>query len=122
MASMRALRQARSFARLVLAWFALTLGVAVASPLLQPQSLQLVCTGSGAMQLVVKSGDSDAPAATHTLECPLCAAVAPPPPVVQAAAVARPSGPLLQPVEAARQAARPAAPLPARGPPAPSMA
>lgn len=119
---MHSLRQASALARLVLAWFALTLGVAIASPLVQPQSLQLVCSGSGALQLVVKSGDAGEPAATHKLECPLCAAVAPPPPVAAVPAVVPPLARLLQPIEAARIAARAAAPLPARGPPVPSMA
>lgn len=44
---MHRLRQARFLARLVLAWFALPLGVALASPLVQPQSLEMVCSGGG---------------------------------------------------------------------------
>ncbi len=35
------------------------------------------------MKLLVKADDGGAPAATHTLDCPLCASVAPPPPAVQ---------------------------------------
>jgi hypothetical protein len=117
---MQPLRAARSLTRLVLVWFALALGVAIASPLVKPSALQLVCTGTG-MQLLVASGggdadDGEAPA-RHTLDCPLCAAVAPPPPVV-AVPLAQPLGHVPQPIPAARHAALVAPPLPARGPPA----
>ena len=37
--------------RAVLAWFLLSLGVAVASPLVNPQALELVCSGAGVMKL-----------------------------------------------------------------------
>jgi hypothetical protein len=114
---MQRLRQARTLARLVLAWFALTLGVALASPVVQPQAFQLVCTGTGALQLVVHDGDASQPPASHTLECPLCAAVAPPPPIADTLPHAQPLAHAVQPIPAARLAARVAAPLPARGPP-----
>ena len=114
---MQRLRHASFLARLVLAWFALALGVAVASPLVKPQAAQLVCSGAGAMQLVVPSGDDGQPPSTHTFDCPLCAAVAPPPPVVEAAVFLQPLGHVLRPIPAARLAARTAAALPARGPP-----
>jgi len=114
---MQRLRQAAFLARLVLAWFALALGVAVASPVVKPQAAQLVCSGAGAMQLVVPQGDDGQPPSTHTFDCPLCAAVAPPPPVIEPATFLLPLGHVLQPIPAARLAARIAAPLPARGPP-----
>jgi len=114
---MQFLRRARFLARLVLAWFALALGVAVASPVVKPQAAQLICSGSGAMQIVVPAGDDGQPPSTHTFDCPLCAAVAPPPPLVATAAFLQPLGHVLQSVPAARLAARTAAPLPARGPP-----
>lgn len=116
---MQRLRQARTLARLVLAWFALTLGIALASPMVKPQGVQLVCSGSGAIQLLVQGGvDGSQPPSTHTLDCPLCATVAPPPPVALAATLPQPLAHAVQPVEAARIAARVAAPLPPRGPPA----
>lgn len=115
--SMQRLRHASFLARLVLAWFALALGVAVASPALQPHAAQLVCSGTGALQLVVPPRDDGQPPSPHTFDCPLCAAVAPPPPVVHAAVFPQPSGGVLQPIPAARRAARVAAALPARGPP-----
>ena len=117
--AMHFLRQARLLARLVLAGFVLALGVAIASPLVQPQSMELVCATGGAMKLIVKNADGTAQERGHTLDCPLCASVAAPPPLI-ALAVEAPS-PLayaLQPLPAAHIAARTAAPLPARGPPA----
>jgi hypothetical protein len=114
---MQRLRQASFLARLVLAWFALALGVAVASPVVKPNAAQLVCSGSGAMQLVIPAGDDGQPPSAHTLDCPLCAAVAPPRPVMDPGSFLQPLGVVVQPIPAARLAARTAAPLPARGPP-----
>ncbi len=113
---MHALRQARSLARLVLAWFALSVGIAVAAPIVQPQQLQLLCTGTGAMKLLVQGDDGEAVANTPMLDCPLCATVAPPP-VCAAAAPVQPLAAAVQSIPAARIAALTAAPLPARGPP-----
>ena len=119
---MDALRDARLIARLVLAWFALSIGVAVASPLIQPSAMELVCSGAGVIKLVVKSTDvgdeTGSRAGVHTLDCPLCAtASAPPPiaPVVASAACARAY--VSRAIPAARIAGLTAAPLPARGPP-----
>lgn len=116
---MHFLRQARFLARLVLAVFVLSLGVAIASPLVQPQSMELVCATGGAMKLIVKNADGTAQERGHTLDCPLCASVAAPPPVIQAVmATPSPLAYALQPLPAAHIAARTAAPLPPRGPPA----
>jgi hypothetical protein len=114
---MQRLRHATFLARLVLAWFALALGVAVASPVVKPQGGQLVCSGSGTLQLVVPAGDDGQPPSTHTFDCPLCASVAPPPPAIEPAAFLPPLGHVMQSVPSARHAARLAAALPARGPP-----
>jgi len=112
------LRQARFLARLVLAWFALAIGVAVAAPVIQPQALELVCTGGGPMKLLVKGDGGSTPAKVHTLDCPLCAtAGAPPPATAIDVPPAQPLGRAVQPIPAARIAALTAAPLPARGPP-----
>jgi hypothetical protein len=111
------LRQTRCLARLVLAWFALAVGVAIASPVVNPQGVQLICSGAGGMTLKTLAGDDGTPAVQHTLDCPLCAAVAPPPPLVDVAPLALPLGHVVQSIPAARHAARIAAPLPARGPP-----
>ena len=119
---MQTLRHARFLARLVLAWFVLSLGVAIAAPLVNPQSMELVCASGGAMKLVVKSADGsepDAPARGHTLDCPLCASVAAPPPPLSTSTDQPPLAAQPLPGQAAEPiAGRTAAPLPARGPPA----
>ena len=115
---MQTLRHAHILARLLLVWFVLSLGVAVASPLLQPQSLQLVCAASGAMKLVINSADGSEAPKLHTLDCSLCIAVAPPPSLL--VATVAPPHPLafaLGRLSAARIAAKTGAPLPPRGPP-----
>ena len=114
---MQRLCHATFLARLVLAWFALALGVAAASPVVKPHGAQLVCSGAGALQLVMPAGDEGQPPSTHTFDCPLCAAVAPPPAVIEASAFLQPLGHVLRSVPSARQTARLAASLPARGPP-----
>ncbi|MES2940455.1 MAG: DUF2946 family protein [Pseudomonadota bacterium] len=116
---MQRLRNAATLARWVLVWFALSLGVAVASPLVKPQAVDLVCSAGGAIKLVVKGEMSDGTtAASHTLDCPLCIPLAAPPPAAQVVLPApQPLGRAVQPIPAARIAALTAAPLPARGPP-----
>ena len=108
--------------RCVLAWFALSIGVASAAPLIQSQGFELICTSTGAMKMVAigddGSSDHTALGAGH-LDCPMCLPhAAPPPPVLQLTAPTQsPLRHALQPVERARIAAITAAPLPARGPP-----
>ena len=106
--------------RCVLAWFALSIGVASASPLIQPKSFELICTSTGAVKMIVKGDDGSVSVGAGHLDCPMCLPLAaPPPPVMQLPLL--PPLPLahaLQPVESARIAAVTAAPLPARGPPA----
>ena len=112
--------------RCVLAWFALSIGVASAAPLIQSQGFELICTSTGAMKMVaVGENGSDDEGSDHTvlgaghLDCPMCLPhAAPPPPVLQLAVPTQsPLRHALQPVERARIAAITAAPLPARGPP-----
>lgn len=105
--------------RLVLAWFALSLGVAVASPMVNPQAMELVCSSTGVMKVIVKTDDGAQEMGSTHLDCPMCMPLIAPPPLASAGAVPLPS-PLsyaLRPIEAARIAAATAAPLPARGPP-----
>jgi hypothetical protein len=116
---MSALRRARLLASFVLAWFALSLGVAVASPLVQPKPMEIVCSAAGATMLVVLTDDgAQAPAAGH-LDCPLCLPATAPPPALPAVRLPAllPLGHALQSIPAARIAAATAAPPPARGPP-----
>jgi hypothetical protein len=116
---MHRLRTARHLVRLVLAWFALAIGVAVASPVFSPKSIELLCSGSGTMKLLVKANDGTPVTATHgTLDCPLCASFSAPPPAVTARIpLVHPLGHAAQPIPSARIAALTAATPPARGPP-----
>lgn len=115
---MQRLRHLTHLSRLVLAWFVLSIGVAVASPLVAPKDVLLICTGSGAMKVLVKSDDGSTHELTKTMDCPLCAMVAPPPSLVQVAlAPVSPLAFVLQGIPSAHVAARTAAPLPPRGPP-----
>jgi hypothetical protein len=115
---MHALRHLPFLARLVLAWFVLATGVAVASPLVNPQSVQLICSGSGVVKLVAVGDEGDQALAGHGMECPLCApAAVPPPPVHHTQVVVQPLAYAMGTIAAAHIAARTAAPLPPRGPP-----
>lgn len=120
MSFLQYLRNARLLARWVLACFALVTGVAIASPFLKPQGMEMVCSGAGVMKLMVAGTDEPATnAQQHTLDCPLCSAVHAPPPVQRQALVpVHPLAHRLQSIPAAQIAALTAAPLPARGPPA----
>ena len=57
------LRHLRLLTCLVLAWFALSVGVAMASPLVQPQALQWVCSGTGEMKMLLSTDDGAGPVA-----------------------------------------------------------
>ena len=112
-------RTVRNVVRFMLAWFALYLGAAVASPLLTPGAYAVVCSADGIVRLA-QPDDAGAPGeARATLQCPLCVpASAPPPPAPDLTTT--PSQPLahvLRAAPAASPAACTAAPPPARGPP-----
>ncbi len=57
---MQALRRAHILAKFVLVWFVLSIGAAIASPLIKPQAIELICSGSGAMKVLIKSDDGSA--------------------------------------------------------------
>ena len=116
---MIAQRTARLIARFVLAWFAMYLGAAVASPMVHPStSFELVCSGAGTAKLIHKTDGGAGPAAA-AMDCPLCAPGGAPPPSVPALAPVppQPLAYVMRAVPAARIAAITAAPFPARGPP-----
>lgn len=116
---MHALRTSSLLARLILAWFVLTVGAAIASPIVHPQALQLVCTTGSTVKMVVVGEDGSATdLGHHTLDCAMClGASAPPPPVQQHAQRHEALAHALTPTVAAALAAIVGAPLPARGPP-----
>ena len=116
---MNTFRQLRHLTRFVLVWFALSLGVAMASSLVAPKATELVCTSGGMLKLVAVDG-TDSVAPSHgQMDCALCMPVALPPapcaePLVQVSSLSY----ALQPTAAAHIASANAPPLPSRGPPA----
>jgi hypothetical protein len=117
---LQSLRGAHLLARFVLVWFALSLGVAVASPIVKSQAMELICSGSGVMKLLLKTDDGTKEVVSYTLDCPLCISNGAPPSLA-ATAKFEPVQPLayvIQSIPAAHMASLTAAPLPARGPPA----
>ncbi len=119
---MQALRNAQYLTRFVLVWFALFVGVAVASPLVKPEAVQLVCTAIGGVKLVQAdaAGDDTGRPTTHTaLDCPACLPLIAPPAADVLATL--PPGNLshvLQSLPAARLASLLGQPWQARAPPA----
>ena len=120
---MERIRHALNLTRLVLVWFALSVGVAIASPMVNPQAMDLVCTSTGSMKLVVQGEDDSTAASSHTLDCPLCATLSAPPALNTALTQPAPSSlaHALEPLTAAHIASVTAPPLPSRGPPALSL-
>ena len=66
--------------------------------------MELVCTAGGSVRLVVVNGEEgQAVSAQHSLDCPLCLAVTPPPAHVPPSwAQLQPMGRALQPIVSAR--------------------
>lgn len=117
---MHMLRRSTMLVRLVLAWFVLALGVAIAAPVVQPQAMELICTTSGGAKLIVlgEDGDQNSVASHHSIECPMCLAVTlPSAPQNPHAEPVLPLAHALRPIVAAHIAALVGAPLPPRGPP-----
>ena len=118
MCTLQSLRNATLLARFVLVCWALVTGVAIASPLAKPANLALVCSGTGALQLLVSTDDGGELPLGATLDCPLCITAATPPPVIQhqpVLALSQTNSVSLRPALVATTQS--AAPLPARGPP-----
>lgn len=123
---MHMLRSSFWLSRLVLAWFALTLGVSIAAPFVHPQSLELVCSTSGEAKWVRVGVDADtdadqdaAGASHHHIDCGLCLSVSAPLPLalLRLSLSQQSLSYALRPVPAAHIASATRAPLPARGPP-----
>lgn len=117
---MHALRTSSTLIRLVLAWLVLTLGVAVASPMVAPKAMEMVCSAGGTSTLIVVDDDGAAvEAGQHTLLCSMCLPAAPPVALPATHADRPPPPPTYapMPIEPVRIAALAGAPLPPRGPP-----
>ncbi|WP_028601007.1 DUF2946 family protein [Ottowia thiooxydans] len=116
---MHLLRTSSILTRLVLAWFLLMIGVATASPIVQPKATEIVCSAGGVMKIVFQNDDGQVTSnGQHTLDCSLC--LAPTLPLAQQRTLqALPSAPshALKPELEAPVAAAVGAPLPPRGPP-----
>ena len=112
----------RSMTRLrwcVLAWFALCYGVALATPLVKPHALALVCSSSG-MALVSHADGSHPPLAKPGLDCPLCLLGSAPPSQPSARLPLQPAVPESVAMPPGLLALAPSgAPPPARAPPFP---
>ena len=115
---MQYLRNTTHIIRFVLVWFALSVGVAIASPMVQPKAMDMVCISTGSMKLVVQGDDDDAKSASSTLDCPLCANIIAPTSAFNTSLThASPLSHALLPHVAAHIASLTAPPLPSRGPP-----
>jgi hypothetical protein len=121
MFSLQSLRNAHRLTRFVLVWFALFVGAAVASPLVKPEAVQLVCSAMDGVKLVqvdAAGADVDAAVAQTALDCPACLPLIAPPVADMLAPL--PTGNLshvLQPLPAARLASLLGQPWQARAPP-----
>ena len=121
MFSLQSLRNAHRLTRFVLVWFALFVAAAVASPLVKPEAVHLVCNAIGGVKLVqvdAAGADVDAAVAHSALDCPACLPLIAPPVADMLAPL--PSGNLshvLQPLPAARLAGLLGQPWQARAPP-----
>jgi hypothetical protein len=121
MFSLQTLRNAHYLTRFVLVCFALFVGAAVASPLVKPEAVHLVCTAIGGVKLVqvdAAGAEVDGVIAHTALDCPACLPLIAPPVADMLAPL--PAGNLshvLQPLPAARLASLLGQPWQARAPP-----
>jgi hypothetical protein len=109
----------RRLARLVLVWYVLFVGVSVMASMLQPKTMEVVCSSMGIMKLVVQGEGNDS-ALPASMDCPLCAHATPalpPPKVADLAHVPDARSHIVQRLPEAVLIARTAPPLPSRGPP-----
>lgn len=74
---MEMLRRTHRCTRLLLAWVVLSLGVAIAAPVMQPQHFQVVCSASGPATLIAPGEEPGAPAGhQHGQDCSPCVLLA----------------------------------------------
>ena len=113
---METLRRAHRLARFVLAWFVLSVGVAVAAPVLKTQDLDVVCSSAGVQELAAGGEGAAGHGHDHQKDCRMCVLTgAPAVDIVFAAQPVPPAAPA--PLVAAVHAAGATSPYPARAPP-----
>jgi hypothetical protein len=118
MSLLHTLRSSPWLARLALLWFALTLGAAVASPLVHPQSELVICSGVGMQKVVLNDDGTLTTSSVSGMSCPLClVGNAPPQADALTVAPAHSLGHVLNSTPASHIGSLTAAPPPARGPP-----
>jgi len=120
MSLLHTLRNTPWLAKLALLWFALTLGVAVASPMVNPQEELIICTSAGMVKVKLLADGSISTEASSELSCPLCVVGgAAPPTLVSLQPAPAPALTYVQPgITSFQVTASTAAPPPSRGPPA----
>ena len=120
MTLLHTLRNTPWLARLALLWFALTLGAAVASPMINPQEELIICTSAGMVKVKLHADGSISTEASSELSCPLCVVGgAAPPAFVSLEPAPVPALTYVQPgITSVHVTASTAAPPPPRGPPA----
>ena len=120
MTLLHTLRNTPWLARLALLWFALTLGAAVASPMVNPQEELIICTSAGMVKVKLHADGSISTEASSELSCPLCVVGgAAPPAFVSLEPAPVPALTYVQPgITSVLMAAPTAALPPSRGPPA----
>jgi hypothetical protein len=112
------LRNSPWLAKLALLWFALTLGVAVASAIVNPQNELVICSAVGMVKLVLNADGSVSTSPSSEAHCPLCVGGgAPPVWGTLSFQNAQPLGYVLQSMPAVHMAAKTAALPPSCGPP-----
>ncbi len=118
MSLFHSLRSSHWLARLVLLWFVLTLGAAVASPMVHPQGESTICSGMGMHKVVVNDDGTTTTSAVSGISCPLClVGGAPPQTTLPLMAVQQALGHLVPSTPVAIVDTLTASPPPARGPP-----
>ena len=65
---------------MIAAWVLLAMAVVMAAPLVQPLSLELICSGSGGYFLLAHASDSSPGPGSPDMDCALCPMSAAPPP------------------------------------------
>ena len=119
MSFLQSLRNTPWLAKLALLWFALTLGAAVASPMVNPQEDLIICTSASMVIVKLNADGSLSTEAGNELSCPLCVVGGATPPVfVSVQPVPEPALAHVQPgITNVQATASTAPPPPSRGPP-----